>query len=224
MAKLKSFEEYIANVDSAEEIENTEVALGEPSELEDQETVTSDDQEDGGELGREEVAGEDAGEEAEDMEAETTPGEEDEIIDGEVVDTEPKDISSEIEDEMEEPSDVKAGEIEESVVNEEDSEESKKTVAEMLKEAYESACSEAKVWEEDMHDEHTVESYLKENAALVATLAMNALKEMREEMTLEMYEAACEELKESYSKKMDELKEAWTAEGEEVEEVEDSEE
>ena len=66
-----------------------------------------------------------------------------------------------------------------------------------------------------MHDEHTVESYMKENQALVASLAMNTLKEMREEMTLETYEAMCNELKESYAKKMDELKEAYGAEGEE---------
>ena len=52
------------------------------------------------------------------------------------------------------------------------------------------------------------------------SLATQALKEMKEDMTLEMYEAACEGLKESYSKKIDEMKEAWNAEGEEFE-VED---
>ena len=86
----------------------------------------------------------------------------------------------------------------------------------MLKEVYESCKNEAKAYEEDMHDEHTVESYMKENAMLVASLSVNCIKEMKEEMTLEMYEAVCEELKEAYCKKMDEMKESYSAEGEEV--------
>ena len=90
----------------------------------------------------------------------------------------------------------------------------------MMKEMYEACKSEAKAYEEDMHDEHTIESYMKENAALAASLAAQTLKEMKEDMTLEMYEAACEGLKESYAKKIDEMKEAWNAEGEEFE-VED---
>ena len=92
----------------------------------------------------------------------------------------------------------------------------KKTVDEMLKEAYNAIKNEAMVWEEDMHDDHTVESYLKENAALVASLAAKALTDMREDITLEAYEATCNTLKESYAKKMDEMKESYSAEGEEV--------
>jgi hypothetical protein len=92
----------------------------------------------------------------------------------------------------------------------------KKTVDEMLKGAYNAMKDEAMVWEEDMHDEHTIESYLKENAALVASLAAKALTDMREDITLEAYEAACNTLKESYAKKMDEMKESYSAEGEEV--------
>ena len=87
----------------------------------------------------------------------------------------------------------------------------------MMKEMYEACKGEAATWESDMHDEHTIESYMCENAALAAALATQALKEMKEDMTLEMYEAACESLKESYSKKIDEMKEAWAAEGEEPE-------
>jgi hypothetical protein len=95
--------------------------------------------------------------------------------------------------------------------------EAQATVEEMVKELYERVKSEAKVWEEDMHDGHTIESYLKENAALMAMMAAKAMKESREEITQEQYEAGCNGLKESYSKKMDEMLEAWDAEGEEIE-------
>ena len=87
-----------------------------------------------------------------------------------------------------------------------------KEVAEMLKEVYESCKSEAKVWEEDAHDDHTAESYMKENAALVATLASASLKEMKEDYTTEAFEAACNEMIESYTKKMNEMKETESAE------------
>ena len=232
MAKLKSFEEYIADVDSAEEIENTELAMGDPVELDDEETVSSDDQESGGELDKVGVDGEEAGLDVDEMPEPETEGEEDMVINGEPVDTEPQDKSEEIEDQMEDPENFDNEKVEESEdldsdddddddsddddSDDADSKESK-AVADMLKEVYEACKNEAKTWEADMHDEHTLESYMKENAALVASLAMNALKEMKEDMTLEMYEATCEELKESYAKKMDELKEAWTAEGEEIE-------
>ena len=82
----------------------------------------------------------------------------------------------------------------------------------MLKEVYESCKSEAKVWEEDAHDDHTAESYMKENAALVATLAVASLKEMKEDYTTEAFEAACNEMIESYTKKMNEMKETESAE------------
>ena len=87
-----------------------------------------------------------------------------------------------------------------------------KEVAEMLKEVYESCKSEAKVWEEDAHDDHTAESYMKENAALVATLSSASLKEMKEDYTTEAFEAACNEKIESYTKKMNEMKETESAE------------
>ena len=50
----------------------------------------------------------------------------------------------------------------------------------MLTEVYESCKNEAKAYEDDAHDEHTVESYMKENAALIAALAAKSLKEMKE--------------------------------------------
>lgn len=91
-------------------------------------------------------------------------------------------------------------------------EESKPTVAEMLKEAYESCKNEAKMYEDDAHDDHTVESYMKENAALVAALAANALKEMKEEFSVEAYEATCNEMIEAYTKKINEMKESHSSE------------
>jgi hypothetical protein len=58
--------------------------------------------------------------------------------------------------------------------------------------------------------------YMKENAALVAALAAGAMEEgygevKETEMTQEMYEAMCNELKEAYAKKIDELKETYSA-------------
>ena len=81
-------------------------------------------------------------------------------------------------------------------------------VAAMLKEVYESCKNEAKVWEEDAHDSHTVESYMAENAALVATLAAGALKEMKEDYSTEAFEAACNSMIESYTTKINEMKES----------------
>ena len=211
MAKLKSFEEYVADIDTAEEIENTEVEMGEPMEAEGEEEVVTDEQgEDNVEV-KDNVEGEEAGEEAEELEADTK----------EVSSEEDKGIVDSADDEV--PSEEEAmTESEDSDDEDEDDSDDGDSVevvavAEMLKEAYKACKNEAKVWEEDMHDEHTIESYLKENAALVAMMAVNTLKEMKEDMTLEMYEATCNELKESYAKKIDEMKEAWSAEGEEVE-------
>lgn len=255
MAKLKSFEEYIADMDSAEEIEKDMMDMGEPQEAGDGEEVQSPEQDMGGEEVEDEVEGEEAGEEVEDMDGPESEGEQDMKVGDEVVDTDPEDKSDEIEDQMEdpEPNDMEEEEVEEGNAfgdavrkakeageeefefdgktykvtesEEEDVEEddmeadkeevAKAMVADMMKEMFEACKEEAKAYEEDMHDEHTIESYMKENAALAAALATQALKEMREDMTLEMYEAACEGLKESYSKKIDEMKEAWSAEGEE---------
>lgn len=82
-----------------------------------------------------------------------------------------------------------------------------KPVSEMLKECYEALKNEAKVWEEDAHDEHTVETYMAENAALVAGLAANSLKEMKADMETEAYEACLNKMSESFSKKINEIKE-----------------
>jgi len=219
MAKLKSFEEYVADIDTAEEIENTEVEMGEPMEAEGEEEVVTDEQgEDNVEV-KDNVEGEEAGEEAEELEADTkeVSSEEDKGI----VDSADDEVPSEEEAMTESEDSDDEDEDDSDDEDEDDSDDGDSVevvaVAEMLKEAYKACKNEAKVWEEDMHDEHTIESYLKENAALVAMMAVNTLKEMKEDMTLEMYEATCNELKESYAKKIDEMKEAWSAEGEEVE-------
>ena len=91
---------------------------------------------------------------------------------------------------------------------EETEEEVSKEVSEMLKEVYESCKNEAQVWADDAHDEHTVESYMKENAALVAGLAAQALKEMKGELETEAYEAALNQMSEAFSKKINECKES----------------
>ena len=80
-------------------------------------------------------------------------------------------------------------------------------VSEMLEKCYESCKEEAMLWKDDAHDSHTVESYMAENAALIATLAVSALKEMNTEYSTEAFEAACNKMVESYTTKITELKE-----------------
>lgn len=245
MAKLKTFEEYVESLDRAEEIEKDTMAMGEPEEQgEGEEVVTADQPEADVPEGDEDNG---AGEEVEDMDAdteevyseddkETEEGDqeapEDEGEEGAKEVTESEDDDDEVETQIadiedEESEEHEAEESPEEEKEEESSEEGEEseeaeaqaTVEEMVKELYERVKSEAKVWEEDMHDTHTIESYLKENAALMAMMAAKALKESKEDITQEAYEAACNGLKESYSKKIDEMMEAWDSEGEEVEQA-----
>jgi hypothetical protein len=97
----------------------------------------------------------------------------------------------------------------ESFMNEDNSEEvvsteDKYKVADKLNECYNEAVNEAKEWAEDVHDDHTEESYMKENAALVAALAANALKESKDH-TPEQFEASINVMKEAFSKKLNEI-------------------
>jgi hypothetical protein len=207
MSKLKSFEQFVSEMDRAEEIEQDIVDKGEgdvkgPEEVEDEaETVQSEEQEDEAAV---EEAAEDAGVPAEDLKDETKDVSEPKEFDGKKVDEKPSDDSAELEKELEGEGDAEGEEISES----EEAEEAIKTVAEMLTEVYEGACkNEAKAYEEDAHDEHTIESYMKENAALIGALAATALKEMKEEYSKEAYEAACNEMIEAYTKKVNEMKE-----------------
>ena len=116
---------------------------------------------------------------------------------------------SEEEESEEEESEEEESEEEES---EEATEKKTKLVSEMLQEVYEACKNEAKVYEEDAHDDHTVESYMIENAALIAALAAKSLTEMKEEYSTEAFEAACNGMIESYTKKMNEMKETESAE------------
>jgi len=86
---------------------------------------------------------------------------------------------------------------------------SNKDTSEMLKEVYESACAEAIAYEGDDNEEHTIEEYLKEmaaiNAGMMAEMYEKAYKEAKEEkMTKEVFESMCNEMKESYAKKLNE--------------------
>lgn len=150
MAKLKSFEQYVSEMDRSEEIEDTVVKTGEPEE---------------------------------------------------------RDIE-EVEDDAEE---VQANESEES------SEEETVPVSEMLENCYANVKEEASVWESDAHDDHTIETYMIENAALVATLAASTLKEMKNESSNEAYEACLNQMVEAYTKKMSEMKESSNNPGAELE-------
>ena len=141
-----------------------------------------------------------AGIEAEDLKDETKDVSTEKEFDGKKVDETPADDSKELEDDLKGEGEAEGEEISES--------EESKLFSDVLTELYEGSCkNEAKAYEEDAHDEHTIESYMKENAALVAALAAKALKEMKEGCTIEAYEAACNEMIESYSKKMNEMKE-----------------
>ena len=85
-------------------------------------------------------------------------------------------------------------------------EEKAEEVSKQLERCYESVIAEAKTWETDAHDDHTIESYMCENAALVAGLAAKACKDCKEEYGEEAYEAALNMIKEAFSNKIEEIK------------------
>ena len=97
--------------------------------------------------------------------------------------------------------------------NESASEEEDKVVlvSDQLKEVFECAKKEAKEWADDNHDEHTIESYMSENAALIGALAVSKLKEMKDDSDIEAFEAACNMMIESYTNKVNEMKEVQNA-------------
>lgn len=104
--------------------------------------------------------------------------------------------------------DAKTEEKEEASVPPEVKEDMEESASELLERACEMMKAEAKVWEEDAHDEHTIETYMCEAAALMGNYCANSLKEMKEEYALEAYEAACNSMKESFCKKVDEAKDS----------------
>ena len=133
-------------------------------------------------------------------------------IDSKLVDPVDTFESKETEEEIEEVEEEAEEEIEEVEEEAEEEAEEAKQVSEMLQEVYEACKNEAKVYEDDAHDDHTVESYMIENAALIAALAAKSLTEMKEEYSTEAFEAACNGMIESYTKKMNEMKETESSE------------
>jgi len=157
MASIKKFEDFVSEMDRAEEIEATVVSKGTPEIKSEEETEEE----------AEEVQGVEEAEEVQNVD--------------------------------------EAGEA--NLGTDDGAKEIVKPVSEMLKECYEAIKAEAKVWEEDAHDEHTIETYMAENAALVAGLGANTLKEMKADMETEAYEACLNKMTESYAKKINEIKE-----------------
>ena len=62
-------------------------------------------------------------------------------------------------------------------------------------------------WAEDVHDEHTIESYMKENATHIAHISVNAIKKCGGEWDDNRKEAALEGLIEAYTNKIREIQE-----------------
>ena len=135
-------------------------------------------------------------------------GEEPCVCESEEVEEEP---TEEVEDSEEEIEDEESDDDDDDEV-----EEMIESCSEQLKKCYEYVVKEACDYDKDDYPDHTLEGYLKENATLVATLAGEALENAYaqlkdEELTVEMYEACLNNMKESYNKKIDELKEAWAS-------------
>jgi hypothetical protein len=228
MAKLKTFEQYVSEMDRAEEIEKEIVDLGTPEEesAEDADKVQSPEQE---------------ANEANDVTGTEADGLKNDLNDKtpEVIDADGKkyakaedraeddsaEVNADLKDQAEgedigkEVSEAEEKEEVEESSEEEDAEkkskdEPKRPVSEILKECYGMMKEEAAAWENDEHDEHTIETYMTENAALIGGFAANTLKEMKEDYALEAYEAACNQIKEAFCKKVDECKESNMTPGE----------
>ena len=123
---------------------------------------------------------------------------------------------AEAETEETEETEEETEEVEEVEEAEEEKEEVEKIVSEIMTEAYESVVKEACQYHGDDYPDHTLESYLKENAALVATLTAQSAEDAHVDIhdggfTKEAYEACLNDIKESYNKKIEELKEMYEA-------------
>ena len=230
MAKLKTFEQYVSEMDRAEEIEKEIVDLGTPEEesAEDADKVQSPEQE-ANEAN--DVTGTEADELKNDLNDKTP-----EVIDADGkkyakaedrAEDDSAEVNADLKDQAEgedigkEVSEAEEKEEVEESSEEEDAEkkskdEPKRPVSEILKECYGMMKEEAAAWENDEHDEHTIETYMTENAALIGGFAANTLKEMKEDYALEAYEAACNSMKEAFCKKVDEAKEVNSTPGEEA--------
>ena len=214
--KILSFEEYAKNikVDAKNEIseeENEECPCGTDEEgncLECEESTDGP---------ADEIEDEDvADDETEDDDADDETEDDDDDDESEDDDDDDDDDDESDDDDDDDESDDDDAESEEDASEEDTSAETVVTVEEMLSEGYSKVKEAACAYEKDAYQDHTLEMYMKENAALVATLAAKAMEEgygevKETEMTQEMYEAMCNELKEAYAKKIEELKEAYGA-------------
>ena len=218
--KILSFEEYQVqlkaeqdNVDTTEEVENEECPCGEDEdgnclECEDDVVVMAPAEDDDEDEDEEDEKEEDDDDDDDDDSDEDDHDDED--------DDDEEDESEESEEEESEEAPEEGGEEAPEAEGEAAPAEAPATVEEMLIEGYEKVKEAACAYEKDEYQDHTLEMYMKENAALVAALAAKAMEEgygeVKEmELTQEMYEAHCNEMKEAYGKKMDELKETYGA-------------
>ena len=116
-------------------------------------------------------------------------------------------------DDVEETEEVEEDEEEQGT---EEPEEAALKVAEQMVKTYKSVVMEACEYTGDDYEDHTLSTYMKENAALVATLAAQALEEAYtalnedQEMANETYEAMMSEMSEAYVNKIDQCREAFT--------------
>jgi len=237
--KILSFEEYQVqlkseqdNVDTTEEVENEECPCGEdedgnclpcedetPSEIEDEEIDDEDDDSDDDTDDVEDGADEDGDDDDDDDEDEDDDEEDDDDDEEEVEGSGEEAGEEEVEGEDEEEAEVEEAPEEAPEAEAEASAEPANetmTVEAMFTEGYSKVKEAACAYEKDEYQDHTLEMYMKENAALVAALAAGAMEEgygevKETELTQEMYEAHCNEMKEAYAKKMDELKETYGA-------------
>lgn len=217
--KILSFEEYAQELKAAgiseEEKENEECPCGTDEEgncLECEEGTEAPAEE----IEDEEDDSDDDTDDAEDSDDEGDSDDEDEDDDEDDDDEDEDDDEEEAEESGEEAGEEEVAEEPEAEAGAEVAPEAAPTVEAMLSEGYNKVKEAACAYEKDEYQDHTLEMYMKENAALVAALAAKAMEEgygevKETELTQEMYEAMCNELKEAYAKKIDELKETYGA-------------
>jgi len=208
--KILSFEEYSANQGLGDKTEVSEEEAEECPCGTDEEGNCKECEE-GSEAPTEEIEDEEVEDESDDDEDDEDDDDDDESDDDDD-DDDDDDEESDDEESDEEESDEEAVEAPEA----EAGAETTVTVEEILSDGYHKVKEAACAYENDEYQDHTLEMYMKENAALIATMAAKAMEEAysevkETEMTKEMYEALCNELKEAYSKKIEELKEAYGA-------------
>lgn len=209
--KLKSFEQFVSEMDRADEIEKDIVDMGSPEEHSEEE---ADQVQQANEA--------EAGVDAEDLNGKTKDVSGKIEFDDKEVNQDAQDDSAELnkdlkgedeagkevnEDEEKEEEEAETPETTKEAPEASEGEEPK-TAIDLMKECMEAMKNEAKAWENDEHDEHTIETYMCEAASLMGNYAANSLKNLKEDYELEAYEAACNSIKEAFCKKVDEAKEA----------------